>query len=326
MVLEKARRMFKTEIKIPTSEIEAPHNFDFQFTHYVFYPELREEGKWCRILKLKSGKIAKGEVESIGTVEKPSAILAIKANEALSTSEIEEAKGLISWILGFDEDLEPFYRMVKNDPVMQASLSINYGWKDKSYPTVFESLIGVVVAQNVQFKRIYKMLELLCRKFGEKLNLEGKSYYSFPKPEAIARASLKALRACKVGYRDKFLKAIAEKIVKEKIDLEKIKEISNEEAIEFLIRLPYVGPYTAKLGLVLATRRRDIFHLDLFSREAMWTFYFDDKHVDDKTILEFARSHWHPWESLAVGLLTTNTEIWAKKLGKKFRLKSGAKS
>lgn len=94
MVLEKARRMFKTEIKIPTSEIKAPHNFEFQFTHYVFYPEIREGEKWC-------------------------------------------------WILGFDEDLKPLY--------------------------------------------------------------------TFPKPEAIAGTSLKALRACKVGYRDKFLKAIGEK-------------------------------------------------------------------------------------------------------------------
>jgi len=318
--------VFETKIKIPTSEIKAPHNFDFQFTHYVFYPEIREENKWCRILKLESGKVAKGEVESTGTIEKPSAILTIKANETLSASEAREAKDFIVWILGFDEDRKPFYEIIKSDPVMQASLSLNYGWKDKSYPTVFESIVGVVVAQNVQFKRIYKMLELLCRKFGEKLRLEGKNYYCFPEPEAIANASLKDLRACKVGYRDKFLKAIAEKIVKERINLEKIKEMSNEEALKFLTQLPYVGPYTAKLGLVLATRRRDIFHLDLFVREAMWTFYFGGKHVDDKTILEFAKNRWHPYESLAVGLLTTNTEEWSERLGKKFRLKSGAKA
>lgn len=317
--------MFKKEIKISSSEIEAPHNFEFQFTHYVFYPEIREGNKWCRILKLRSGKIVKGELESTGTVEKPSAILTIKAGKSLSNSEVKEAVETIAWISGFKEDLKPFYKMIKNDPVMQASLSLNYGWKEHSYPTVFESLVGVVVAQNVLFKRIYTMLELLCKNFGEKVSLEGKNYYAFPEPKAIATASLNDLRACKVGYRDKFLKVIAEKIVKEKIDLEKIKKMSNEKALEFLIQLPYVGPYTANLGLVLATRRRDIFHLDLFSREAIWTFYFDGKQVDDKTILQFAKKHWHPYESLVVGLLTTNTEEWAKKVGKKFRLKSGAK-
>lgn len=320
-----AKGMFKAEIKILPSEIEAPHNFEFQFTHYVFYPEIREGNRWCRILKLKLGKVVKTELESTGTIEKPSAVLMVKSKETLSASEIKEAKETIAWILGFDEDLKPFYKMVEDDPVMQASLTPNYGWKDKSYPTVFESLIGVVVAQNVQFKRIYTMLELLCQKFGEKISLEGKNYYAFPDPEAIAVASLKDLRTCKVGYRDKFLKAIAEKIIKEKINLERVKKMTNEEALKFLTQLPYVGPYTANLGLVLATRCRDIFHLDLFSREAMRTFYFGGKEVDDETILKFAKEHWHPYESLAAGLLTTNTDEWAKKLGKEFRLKSGAK-
>lgn len=315
----------KEILKVSSSQVVAPHNFEFQRTHYVFYPELTEGSLWVRILELKSGKIVKVEVKSTGTTEQPSFILTFKSTQKLSELEVQEAKETIAWVLGFKEDLKPFYKMVKDDPVMQASLTLNYGWKDKSYPTVFESLIGVVVAQNVQFKRIYTMLELLCQKFGEKINLEGKTYYSFPEPKAIATASLEDLRACKVGYRDKFLKKIAGKIVKEKIDLEKVKGMDKEEAIKFLTQFPYIGQYTANLGLVLATRRRDIFHLDLFSREAMWTFYFEGKEVDDETILEFAKKHWHPYESLAVGLLTTNTDEWVKRLGKRFRLKSGAK-
>jgi 3-methyladenine DNA glycosylase/8-oxoguanine DNA glycosylase len=317
--------MFKKTIKIPPSEIKAPQDFEFQFTHYVFYPEIREGNKWCRILKLKSGKIVKAELESTGTVDKPSLVLTVKAEKPLKASEIKETRKTIAWILGLKEDLKPFYKMIKDDPVMQASLSMNYGWKPHSYPTVFECVIGVVVAQNVLFKRIYTMLELLCKNFGEKITLEGRDYHAFPEPKAIAAASLKDLRACKVGYRDKFLKTIAEKIIKEKVNLESIKKMSNEEALKFLAQLPYVGPYSANLGLVLATKRKDIFHLDLFSREATWTFYFKGKKVDDKTILEFAKKHWHPYEGLAVGLLTTNTEEWAEKLGKKFRLKSGAK-
>jgi N-glycosylase/DNA lyase len=317
--------MFKKTIKTSPAEVTSPHNFEFQRTHYVFYPELTEGNLWVRILELKSGRIVKVEVGSTGTIEQPSFVLTLKSDQRLSEDDIKEAKETIAWILGFKEDLKPFYKMVEGDLIMQASLTLNYGWKDKSYPTVFESLVGVVVAQNVFFKRIYAMLELLCQKFGEKVELEGKSYYSFPDPKAIAAASLEDLRACKVGYRDKFLKAIAEKVVKEEIDLEQVKEMSSGEAIKFLTQFPYIGLYTATLGLVLATKRRDIFHLDVFSREAMGTFYFEGKKVDDKTILEFAKKRWHPYESLAVGLLTTDTDEWAKELGKKFRLKSGAK-
>ncbi|GAG07000.1 unnamed protein product [marine sediment metagenome] len=170
------------------------------------------------------------------------------------------------------------------------------------------------------------MQELLCKQFGVSAKFNDKVYYTHPLPEKIARATLAKIRTCKVGYRDKYIKGIAEKIVKEKVNLDKLRGIKDTKIIrERLMELPGVGPYTADLVLAIGFRR-PTFHLDLFTREALYTFYFDGKKVSDKELIKFVDKRWGKWKHHVMLLLTTNTDTWAKKLGISFRLKSGAKS
>ena len=319
--------MYKKTIFIRSSEVEAPYNFKFHLEHYVIYPWLVENGNLVRILRLKSGKVVRVEILFTGTINKPSFKFIVTSPKKLTKGEIKEIKDTISWCLGFKEKVKPFYdEICKKDPVLKVASEGMRGVRSGGYPTVFEAIIGVVVAQNVQFKRIYTMLKNLCKKFGSKLKMGDKVYYAFPTPEQLAKAPLKAIRACKVGYRDKYIRGIAQTVVKNKIDLEALKEISDDKKIrEELMKLPGIGPYTADLVLNIGFRRQ-AFHLDLFSREAMQTFYFDGKKVPDKKIMDYIDKHWGNYRSLGALFLTTNTDEWAKKLGKKFRLKSGAKS
>jgi len=316
----------KTTITIPSSEIKAPFNLKFHLEHYVTYPWLVEDEKLVRILLLKSGRVVKVETVLEGSEKKPRLKLTVLAKQKLSRADLQEVKETIAWCLGIDEDVREFYdKVVPSDPVLTAAVGDYCGVRFEAPPTVFEAIIGVVVAQNVQFKRIYTMLYNLCHCFGSSLKLGKKKYYAFPTPEQLAAASLPKIRACKVGYRDKYLKGIAEAVIKEKLDLEGWKKIeSTEEIRERLMKLPGIGPYTADLTLSLGFRR-PAFHLDLFTREVMQTFYFNGKKVSDKKILDYVDKHFGNWRSLAMLFLTTNTDEWAVKLGKKFRLKSGAK-
>ena len=111
-----------------------------------------------------------------------------------------------------------------------------------------------------------------------------------------------------------------------KIDLDKLRESSDLDYIRHqLVELPGVGPYTAELTIAISFRR-PVFHLDLFSREAMHTFYFGGKIVPDKKLHEFVENRWGKYKHYAMLLLTTNTDTWAKSLGINFRLRSAAKS
>lgn len=318
--------MVHKKVKIAIPATSQPYNFEYFLTHYVFQPWVVEGEQLVRLFKLDSGKPVLVRVgfssEPITTI-----LLTLQAEEDLDPAEEKWLVGMIGWIYAVNEKVKEFYEVIcQEDPVLKAASEEIYGAHLRTDPHVFESVLGVIMAQNVQFQRIYKMSELLCKRLGDNRIFNGKTYYTHPTPEQIAQAGLSEIRACKVGYRDKYIKGVAEKIVNEGIDLDKLREIQDTQVIkEKLMELPGVGPYTADLVLAIGFRR-PTFQLDLYSREAMYTFYFDGKQVPDEDILDFVDKQWGKWKHHAMLLLTTNTDTWAKKLGKKFRLKSGAKS
>ena len=315
------------QINYSSKNITPPLNWHYYLTHYVFEPWRHEGNSLVRLFNFPSGKLALVKINFAGTTQKPQATLFIQSHTALSNSDKNWIKDLIAWCFDFQGDVSQFYDLIcQKDPVLKAASAELYGAKLRTDPDVFESIIGVVVAQNVQFQRIYTMLKLLCQNFGDQEEYSGQTYFTFPSPQILARAPLAKIRACKVGYRDKYIKGIAEYLIKNKIDLNKLHQIKDTDKVrQELIKLPGVGPYTADLTLAIGFRRPS-FHLDLFSREAMYTFYFNGKKVSDPKIIGFVDKRWGKWKHHAMLLLTTNTHEWAQKLGIPFRLKSAAKN
>lgn len=313
------------EIRFTKDEIIAPYDFDYSVTHYNIYPWISEDNLLKRVLSLKSGKTCVIEIQSVGTKNLPELIARIKSSYDLEPAEIMEIKETISWCLGLKEDYTQFYKLCENDIVLTAALKGRLGSKPKTYPTVFEAIVGVICAQNIQFKRLYSMMYNLSNKFGERILLDGAEYFTFPTPESISQANIEDIRACKVGYRDKYIKNISDVIVRNEIKLDELKALPSDEVRKKLMELPGIGPYTANLVLSVGLRKKDVFHLDSFVREAMYVFYFNNKKVTDNELIEFANSRWSGFQSLAADALTTNTEIWARKLNINFKYKSGAR-
>ena len=343
--------------KISIPQKSQPYNFDYFLVHYVFAPWIVENPSFAeatkgkkelvRLFKLGSGKFVLVKVgfrhssTHLGGVHpatirggsidikepKPTLIITFQSKSILTKTETDDLKKLISWIYAVDEEVRYFYEVIcQKDPVLKAASKEIFGAHLRTDPYVFESVIGVIIAQNVLFKRIYEMQRLLCEKFGEKQKFDNKVYYTFPTPQRLAKASLEEIRSCKVGYRDKYIKGVAEKIVKENINLDDLRTIKDIDTIRNkLIELPGVGPYTANLAMAIGFRL-PTFHLDLFTREALWQFYFKGKKVSDEKLKKFADDRWGKWKHHAMLLLTTNTDVWAKEAGLKFRLKSGAKN
>lgn len=316
----------ETKIVIPIPEKSQPYNFEYQLTHYVFAPWVVEGKELVRLFKTDSGKFV---LVRVGYSDKPSPRLTLSliSEGKLTEKEIESLKETIAWVYAVDDDVKYFYETIcREDPVLKAASKEVYGAHLRTDPSVFESVLGVVEAQNVYFQRIYEMSRLLCERFGEKHIFNGKTYYTSSVPEKLANAKLVDIRACKVGYRDKYIKGIAEKVVNEHLDLDKLKyEDDLDKVRAVLVSLPGVGPYTAELTIAISFRK-PVFHLDLFSREAMYVFYFKGKVVPDQKLKDFVEKRWGKYKHYAMLMLTTNTDVWAKDLGVDFRLKSAAKS
>lgn len=190
------------KLTIPIPVNSQPYNFSFFLTHYVFQPWVVEDKQLIRLFKLRSKKFVLVYV-SYNVKPGPSLKLTLLSDAALEESEISWLRNMISWIYAVDDDVEYFYETIcQKDPVLKAASQEIYGAHLRTDPTVFESILGVVVAQNVFFKRIYEMTKLLCQKFGESKVFNGKTYYTFPTPERLAKAEHSEIRSCKVGYDD----------------------------------------------------------------------------------------------------------------------------
>ena len=317
--------IFEERIELREPDVAAPHSFEFDIAHYVIAPEVREDEKLVQVFRLRSGRLVKVDVSSRGSADAPGIELRVACAEPVSGDDLAEIRERVSWHLGLDERLGPFYDLVAEDPVLSASIAFNYGAKGKSAYSLFDAVVDCICAQNTLFRRLYAMRRNLGVAFGDRLEADGRVYHAAPTPAQLAEASLEAIRACGVGYRDSFLKGVAEAVVGG-VDLEAVRVLPREEARRELMTLRGVGPYTADLSLIIGARRRDWMFLDLYIREALRQFYFDGEPVGDDELRAFAEQAWGLYQGWAALYLTTNTELWAPTAGKSFRLTSGART
>jgi N-glycosylase/DNA lyase len=117
------------------------------------------------------------------------------------------------------------------------------------------------------------MISRLAKQFGEKITFDNYDFYSFPRPDAIAKASLNELRRCKLGFRVKFVKETARMINCGKIDLEALKEADYEKARERLLQLSGVGNKVADCVLLFSLEKLEAFPIDVWMKRVVQKHY-----------------------------------------------------
>jgi 3-methyladenine DNA glycosylase/8-oxoguanine DNA glycosylase len=114
---------------------------------------------------------------------------------------------------------------------------------------------------------------LLISEYGEKVKFDGKEIAYWPSAATIANAQVKDLeRKCKLGYRAKSLKAIAEAVRKGFPSLQELMAMSPDEAKTKLMDLKGIGDYSADIvsphfGFALDVWSAKIFSLLMLGKE-----------------------------------------------------------
>lgn len=93
---------------------------------------------------------------------------------------------------------------------------------------LWETIISFIISQRKSIPAIKTCIENLCQKFGDEISLGDKTVYGFPSPMKIKIATHEELKACGVGYRDKYIKAAAEWFIntpESEINLQSIRSI-----------------------------------------------------------------------------------------------------
>ena len=107
------------------------------------------------------------------------------------------------------------------------------------------------------------MIQRISEWYGDKKETgEGHVYYAFPRAEQLVQVSEEELRALKLGYRSKYLCNTAEMVAEGTVNLEKIKEMSYDEAKKELLKLSGIGSKVADCICLFALHKLDAFPVD----------------------------------------------------------------
>ncbi len=130
----------------------------------------------------------------------------------------------------------------------------------------WEALCSFIISQNNNIPRIRKIIEALCRQYGEKIP----GGHAFPTPDALARAGQDAIFAQGAGFRAAYIWQAARKIASGAFSLEAVQKAqSYSEANKLLCSLKGVGPKVSACTLLFGFGRTEAFPIDVWMQRVI---------------------------------------------------------
>lgn len=151
----------------------------------------------------------------------------------------------------------------------------------------WELVISFIISANSNIPRISKNIEVLSQLFGEQIEYQGKTYYSFPAVDRLAKAEQAQIDMCKAGFRCKYIYQTARMIFNGEVDLKTIPDLDTENAKKQLLHLSGVGPKVADCILLFSMQKHDAYPVDVWVKRVTEHFYIHQD-VSMKRIQEFA--------------------------------------
>lgn len=301
-------------------ELEAIPPYSFELT--VHKPagwdwltpfEIYSEGTVWSAMRLSSSEVVGLRLRSIGTVEKPRIKCAVFFEDKPNEKERKEILHMLNRALSVDEDIREFYAIAGRDPILRETVKDLYGMRRTPFPDLFRGIILAVTLQMAPIRRSEQMMSSLIKVYGEKVAFDGRTVWICPAPDRIAGTSVKELEEkCKLGYRAKNLKSIAEVLCKGFPTLEDLEKMSADEARAKLMELRGIGEYSASL-----VSPHPGFSLDVWSVKIFHRLFFGERPSSPRAAIEKVRrtaeERWGRWRGYAFTYVLNDLENLSKR-------------
>jgi N-glycosylase/DNA lyase len=139
----------------------------------------------------------------------------------------------------------------------------------------WEILCSFIISQCNNIPRIKKIVETMCRLFGDPVELNGETFYSFPSAEKIASLSEEDLAPLRSGYRAPYILGAAQKVADGSLDLEALSGETIETARKTLKSLNGIGDKVANCVILFSLRIPNAFPIDVWMKKAIAEHYPD---------------------------------------------------
>ena len=288
-----------------TKVIPAPEPFDFALTaaHQTNYrgkagSDLFVDGTYYRALWLDG--------EPLGVAARPVEDgIEVWLPNGGSTQTLDVAAERVAWLLGLDIEMDGFYEMLANDPVLSDAVGGLRGLRHTRTETVWEALVHAVVGQQVSGVVARVIRDGLVVEYGSEVSMDGHVIHAFPRPQTFLEAGYDAVRALKLSARKaEYVLGIAEAALRGDLDHATLAPLSDEEATAVLSGIRGVGRWTAHWTLMRALGRVDALPAgDLALQREVGDHYFEGRRLTEQELEDFAEQRWKPYRGLAVTYL-----------------------
>jgi DNA-3-methyladenine glycosylase II len=216
---------------------------------------------WRRVLVIRGAPV---DTMVTQTFDKGNIILKVNLAALRLDSQIEnDAAEAVEKCLGIKADLSGFYQFVSKDEKLNFLANRFCGLKPPRFPTVFEAFVNGVACQEISLNFGIILLNRLVSTYGKSIQWKDTVSYAFPSPEDLLKLKTEDFR--KLGFSHQKGRAIielAQAIISGQVDLEKIKMLNDDEALEQLFQLRGIGPWTADYILLRGLGRLNVFPAD----------------------------------------------------------------
>ena len=175
--------------------------------------------------------------------------------EVTSSSELSRpVREMAAYVLNADFDLTPFYRVASRDRRLRPIVRELWGLRPFRPASLFEMLVIAITEQQISMRVAEVMREKLTARFGDVVD----GTPVFPDESALKAATIRELRRCGLSHRKaEYVRDLSRMVASGKLDLERLRGLSDEEAFQALTQIRGVGPWTADYVLVRGLGRVD---------------------------------------------------------------------
>lgn len=198
-------------------------------------------------------------VENRGSIDAPDVRLSFR-NGAPSLGTRRRIEQLVGKMLGLSVDPAPLHAAAMRLASLRPTALALRGFRPPQFATLFETFGNVVPYQQLSLDAGAAIVRRLIERFGERLVHGDQSFAAFPTASAIAGARVRALLACGLSRsKAESLRYLARAVEAGKVSEDELSSRATHDAIEKLVELPGIGPWSAALVLLRGFGRLEVF-------------------------------------------------------------------
>ncbi|GGA38955.1 DNA-3-methyladenine glycosylase 2 [Psychrobacillus lasiicapitis] len=279
---------------------------EFSFTQNLHY--LSRSTNEC-LYRIHDNKIRKAIIigtcttlVEIGEQDKHTLLIEFLGSTRPSSKRVREqvVAYIIEW-LDLKTDINTFYEVAKNDPILNQAILQFRGLRIMGISDLFEAMAWGILGQQINLTYAYTLKRRLVEKFGHWIEFEGEQYWLFPNAKDIAKLTVDDLVEIKMTVKKcEYLIEVATQIDRGLLTKEMLLETKDvKKAEKILTKIRGIGPWTANYVLMRCLRFPDAFPIDDVGLHNAIKYVIGSELKPTKDVIQQLALPWKGWEAYA---------------------------